>query len=161
MAVTSDELRESMRTWTSGVAVVTAAHEGFQHGMTVSSFTSVSLEPPLVVISLQIESRTCGLVMDSGKFGVTILSEDQQELSEHFAGRVGDQEDRISGLDLVYMDDLPFLTGGLAFFVCRVVDSYDGGMNRLFFGEVEASRANDLDGRPLMYFNRTYRNLPR
>ena len=94
-----EQLRQSMRAWTSGVTIVTASHAGEQHGMTVSSFTSIALEPPLVIVSLQTDSRTHDLVAESNAFAITILAEDQQGLSDLFAGRVSDAEDRLSGVE--------------------------------------------------------------
>ena len=85
-----------MRAWSSGVTVVTASYAGEQHGMTVNSFTSVSLEPPLIVISLHTGSRTQSLVSQANAFAVTILSNDQQDISDLFAGRIPDAEDRLA-----------------------------------------------------------------
>ena len=67
-----EQLRRSMRAWTSGIAIVTASHAGEQHGMTVSSFTSIALEPPLIMISVQTDSRTHNLISGSNVFAVTI-----------------------------------------------------------------------------------------
>ena len=83
----SESLRSAMRAWTTGVAIVTAVHAGRPHGMTVSSFTSISLDPPLIVISLSTGSHTHDLIRLAGAFGVTILAASQQALSERFAGR--------------------------------------------------------------------------
>ena len=94
LTVDSEILRQAMRAWTPGVTIVTASHEGEQHGMTVSSFTSIALEPPIVIISLQTDSRTHELVSQAKAFAVTILSDKQQELSDRFAGRIPDAEDR-------------------------------------------------------------------
>ena len=87
-----------MRAWSSGVTIVTAAIPDEQHGMTVSSFTSIALEPPLIIISLQTDSRTHDIVSQANAFGVTILAQDQQELSDRFAGRGGDEEERLTGV---------------------------------------------------------------
>src|SRR5512142_586533 len=96
----AEELRSAMRAWTSGVAIVTAAHGGDWHGMTVSSFTSVSLDPPMVVVSLQTASRTHDVVARAGAFGITILAESQQELSERFAQRKATMSEHVEGLEL-------------------------------------------------------------
>ena len=82
----------------AGIDDGTAIHDGEQHGMTVTSFTSVSLEPPLIIISLQDSTRTRELVYHAQAFGVTILSADQAELSERFAGRTADSDRRRIGL---------------------------------------------------------------
>jgi len=154
-----DKLRQSMRAWTSGVTVVTASHAGEKHGMTVSSFTSVALEPPVIVVSLQKDSRTHGLVSESGAFAVTILAEDQQEISDIFAGRVPDAEDRLAGLETETLETgVPFIKGGLAYLDCRVTQAIPAGTNTLFLAEVVAARG-DGEGNPLVYHDRDYRKL--
>ena len=148
-----------MRAWTSGVTVVTAFHAGEQHGMTVSSFTSIALEPPLIIVSLQTVSRTHELVAQSNIFGVTILAESQQEVSDRFAGRIPDAEDRLAGLETeTLVTGAPFIKGGLAYLDCRVSQAIEVGTNTLYLAEVIAARGNG-DGNPLVYHDRNYRKL--
>jgi len=154
-----EQLRQSMRAWTSGVTVVTASHAGEQHGMTVSSFTSIALKPPLIIISLQTDSRTHELVSQAKAFAVTILAEDQQELSERFAGRAPDVEDRLAGIGTeTLVTGAPFIKGGLAYLDCRVMQSISMGTNTLFLAEVVAARGNGA-GQPLVYHDRKYHKL--
>jgi len=154
-----EQLRQSMRAWTSGVTVVTASHAGEQHGMTVSSFTSIALKPPLIIISLQTDSRTHELVSQAKAFAVTILAEDQQELSERFAGRAPDVEDRLAGIGTeALVTGAPFIKGGLAYLDCRVMQSISMGTNTLFLAEVVAARGNGA-GQPLVYHDRKYHKL--
>jgi flavin reductase (DIM6/NTAB) family NADH-FMN oxidoreductase RutF len=148
-----------MRAWTSGVTIVTAAYGGEQHGMTVSSFTSVSLDPPLIVISLQTASQTHALVSRAKAFGVTILGADQQGLSERFAGHGEYSEDRLDGLKTeIFVTGAPLIKGGLAYLDCRVAQAIHAGMNTVFIGEVVAVRGDDHEA-PLVYHDRTYRRL--
>jgi flavin reductase (DIM6/NTAB) family NADH-FMN oxidoreductase RutF len=155
----ADELRTAMRAWTTGVAVVTAAHDGQQHGMTVSSFTSISLDPPLIAISLQSASQTHALVSKAQAFGVTILAANQRELSERFAGRAGASRERLEGLRTqTSVTGAPFIEGGLAFLDCRVRQAIPAGMNTLFIAEVVAVRGDDR-GSPLVYHDQEYRRL--
>ena len=159
MNPTLENLREAMRNWATGITIVTTSHEGVQHGMTVSSFASLSLEPPLVSVSLYNTSRTHGLVTASGHFGVTILSTKQQDISNRFAGRIPDTEDRLAGLDTeTLVSGAPFISGGLAFFDCRVTQSIPTGTNTLFLGEIVALCSRDY-GLPLLYFNQDYHQL--
>jgi len=159
MSLDPELLRRAMRAWTSGVTIVTAAHEGRQHGMTVSSFTSVALEPPLVMVSLQIGARTHELVRLSSHFGLTVLAEDQRELSARFAGQVADGDDRMAGLAVsTLVSGAPLLEGGLAWLDCRVTQAIPAGTNTLFLAEVLEARAFE-HGRPLVYFDRDYRRL--
>jgi flavin reductase (DIM6/NTAB) family NADH-FMN oxidoreductase RutF len=154
-----EQLRQSMRAWTSGVTVVTAFHASEQHGMTVSSFTSIALEPPLIIVSLQTVSRTHELVAQSNIFGVTILAESQQEVSDRFAGRIPDAEDRLAGLETeTLVTGAPFIKGGLAYLDCRVSQAIEVGTNTLYLAEVIAARGNG-DGNPLVYHDRNYRKL--
>lgn len=159
MTLDAEELRAAMRAWTSGVAIVTAAFGGHEHGMTVSSFTSISLDPPLIVISLQKTSRTREMVTQAGSFGVTILAADQQELSERFANRPAGTDHGLDGLETEKLaTGAPFIKGGLAWLDCRVSQMVPVGMNTLFIGEVVAVHVDERSA-PLIYHHRTYRQL--
>jgi len=154
------DLRLAMRRWATGVTIVTSRVNGIQHGMTVSSFTSVSLEPPTVLISLEKTTRTHELVQESGTFGVTILGRGQAEISDRFAGRQTEHQDRFLGLDTYTLESgVPLLTDGLASFDCRVVSEYEVGSHTIFIGDVLASQIKMDESQPLIYFNRNYRML--
>jgi len=157
-----EQLREGMRYWASGVGVTTAAFDGNKHGMTVSSFTSVSLEPPIILVSLHNDTRTNDMVLQSGAFAVTLLTEAQQEISARFAGQMGDDEDRFVGLESFTLETgSPMLSGGLAFFDCKLVGTYETASTTVMFGEVVAARVikKPAEVPPLVYQNRDYRQL--
>lgn len=159
MTLDPEQLRRSMRAWSSGVTIVTAAHEADRHGMTVSSFTSVSLKPPLIIISLQTDSRTHRLVSASGAFAVNILSSVQRDLSERFAGHGAPEEDRFADVESgTLLTGSPILPGALASLDCRVTQEIPVGMNTLFLAEVVSARG-DGEGQPLVYHNRQYREF--
>jgi flavin reductase (DIM6/NTAB) family NADH-FMN oxidoreductase RutF len=159
MPLDSEQLRAAMRAWTTGVTVVTATHNGVKHGMTVNSFVSISLEPALIAISLQHTSRTHNFVSKTNAFGLTILSAEQQAISDIFAGRANDAGDRFANIKTkTLITGAPLIEGGLAWMDCRVVHTYDGGMNTLFIGEVVSARS-DGKGMPLIYHNRSYWKL--
>ena len=159
MTLDAEQLRAAMRAWTSGVTIVTAAYGGEQHGMTVSSFTSISLEPPLIVISLHTATHTHRLVSLAGAFGVTILSSKQQALSERFAGRISQNGNRLDGVETeTLVSGAPFLKGGLAYLDCRVTQTITSGMNTLFIAEVIAAHGYDHK-EALIYHDRKYHNL--
>ena len=163
MPVDPEELRRAMRQWATGVTVVTSAYEGTRHGMTVNSFTSISLDPPLILVSLERQTRTHRLVNQAGVFAVTILNDQQQDLSDCFAGRYPEREDRFCNVDTyTLLTGAPSIVGGLASFDCKVVSRYEAGTHTLFIGEVVAihypSSPVDSDG-PLLYYNRSYRRL--
>jgi flavin reductase (DIM6/NTAB) family NADH-FMN oxidoreductase RutF len=157
--INSEQLRLAMRQWTTGVTVVTSESNGFRHGMTVSSFTSVSLEPPLVLVSIERDVRTHQLVSQSGIFGVSILVEEHQEISDRFAGRDSEPEDRFQGLEIFTLHTgAPLLRESLANFDCVVVDQHEAGSHSLFIGLVVAVRRG-ASGKPLVYYDRNYRQL--
>ena len=159
MTLDSEQLRAAMRAWTSGVAVVAAAHEGQTHGMTVSSFTSISLEPPMITTSLQTGSRTHELIEASGGFGLTILSHEQTKISDIFAGRMKELEDRFTGLQTeTLLTGSPLIVGGLAWMDCRLAQTVEIGMNTLLIAEVIAAKGTG-EGKPLIYHNREYWEL--
>lgn len=159
MTLDPEKLRGAMRAWTTGVTVVTAIHEGQRYGMTVNSFTSVSLEPPLISVTLKRLTHTYDLVEKSGEFAVTILSAEQGDLSDRFAGKLPDIEDRFEGVPTEQMlIDAPLIKGGTAFFNCRVVNSIPAGENTLFLAEVVAA-SGEGEGDPLVYHNRVYWKL--
>lgn len=149
-----------MRNWATGVTIVTAAQNGERHGMTVSSFTSLSLTPPLVMVSLERVAKTHQLVSMSGYFAVTILGTDQREISDLFAGRYTEEVDRFKGLDVfTLVSGAPLIANGLSFFDCRVVSTYPAGTHTLFIGEV--LEVNQGDGKPLLYYQQDYHHLTR
>lgn len=152
-------MRAAMRLWATGVAVVSSLHDGVRHGMTVSSFTSISLEPPLVLVSLSKEARTHDLVQRSGAFGVTLLNQAQQQISDRFAGRTSEGQDRFDGLESFTLHTgASFLQGGLSFLDCKVIAAQDIGDHTLFIGQVIDLQVGP-DGAPLVYYNRGYRRL--
>ena len=161
MTLDSEKLRHAMRAWTTGVAVVTATHEGEQYGMTVNSFNSVSLEPPVVSVALKQSTHTHDLVVKSGVFAATILTSEQKELSGRFAGKIPNITNRFEGVQTERLAiDAPILKNGMAYFNCRVMNSMPIGENTLFIAEVIAvSREGKDEDNPLVYHNRVYWKL--
>lgn len=158
MSISAEELKQVMRNWTSGVAIVSSQFQGIFHGMTVNSFTSVSVEPPLVVVTLANNTRTCDLVKKSHEFGVTILSSEQKEISDRFAGIMGENEDRFAGLETFSLiSSLLLISGGLAWVDCSVINELNLGKSTLFVAEVMAAKAEKGD--PLLYHDRDYFRL--
>src|SRR5262245_9644123 len=161
MTLDSETLRHAMRAWATGVAVVTAKYEDEQYGMTVNSFNSVSLEPPVISVALKQLTHTHALVLKSGLFAVTILNSEQKELSDRFAGKIPIIIDRFEGVETGRLSlDMPVIKNGLAFFNCRVMNSTPIGENTLFVAEVIDARGEG-EGDPLVYHNRLYWKLAR
>jgi len=159
MSVESDLLRQTMRFWATGVTVVTTEHLDVRHGMTVSSFTVLSLTPAQVLISLAKSARTHDLVAHSHSFGISILSANQQDISERFAGRTTEGQDRLAGLETFTMTSgAPLIAGALAHLDCHVAAMFTVGTNTIFIGDVLATKHAE-DGAPLVYFNQGYKRL--
>ncbi len=156
--VSPEELRGAMRLWPTGVAVVTVQDDGVPHGMTVNSFSCLSLDPPLVLISLQRGTRTQILIDKTGLFGVSILGADQRLLSERFA-TAAPWGARLDGLTLCTMNTgIPLVEGAPVRLDCAVENSMAAGTHEAYVGRVVALHA--LDGsQPLIYYDRTYRSL--
>jgi flavin reductase (DIM6/NTAB) family NADH-FMN oxidoreductase RutF len=159
MPTKADLFRKAMRFWATGVTIVTAEYEGIQQGMTVSSFTSVSLSPPQVLISLAQGARTHDLITRSCNFGITILDASQQEICDCFAGRVPDDMDRLEGLETITLvSGVPLLKQGLAHLDCHVVTIVGSGTHTIFIAEVLSTQSGEA-GEPLLYFNRGYQKI--
>jgi flavin reductase (DIM6/NTAB) family NADH-FMN oxidoreductase RutF len=159
MAIDSETLRAVMRHWTTGVAILTARNGAHAHGMTVNSFTSVSLEPPLVLVSVERNTRTHTLVEQSRAFAISMLGVHQSALSDHFAGRHTETTDRLDGLPTyTAITGAPILRDNIGYLDCLVVAAHPAGTHTIFIGEVAAAHASG-DAPPLVYFNRGYHSL--
>ncbi len=127
--------------------------------MTVSSFTSVSLTPAQVLISLAQNTRTHGLIILSRHFGISILASNQVEISDRFAGRISDEMNRLDDVETISLvSGVPLLKQGLAQFDCRVVTTLESGTHTIFIGEVLSAQSSQ-GGDPLLYYNRGYQKI--
>jgi flavin reductase len=155
MAVSTDAYRDAARLYASGVTLVGVSRDGKPHGMTATAFAAVSLEPPLVLVCLELNSRTRAAALASGHFSVNILSAAQKDIAETFS-RAGDKDfDAIPhSLD---PGGAPLLAEALAAMSCRVVSTARGGDHDVVVGEVLS--ASTRPGEPLLYYDRTYRTL--
>jgi flavin reductase (DIM6/NTAB) family NADH-FMN oxidoreductase RutF len=142
--------------WPSGVTVITTLVDGVWHGMTASSFSSVSAEPPLVSVCLDKKLYTHDLLVRSGIYGVNILAKDQTEIGKIFAGMHPEVEDRFAGLDVeTATTGVPLLAESLAWLDCRITNYYDAGDHTIFVGEVMDARVARAST-PLLYHSRTW-----
>jgi flavin reductase (DIM6/NTAB) family NADH-FMN oxidoreductase RutF len=145
-------LRRTLGMFATGVTVVTALKNDQVHGMTANAFMSVSLEPPLVLISVDRRTKMCALLHEGMHYGVSVLCATQAALSDRFAGRSDEEEPRFC-----VVKDTPLVDGALAHFVARVERSYWGGDHSLFLGRVEYARQNP--GTPLLFHGGRYEKL--
>ena len=144
-------LRDVMGGFPQGVVVVTAQGDEGPRGITVSSFTSVTLTPPRILICIMKESRAHSAIA-KGPFVVNVLSEKQGALSDHFASPKLSSEEQFAE----YRS--PKLDGCLGYLHCRVVDQTEQGDHTVFFGEVERAEMGD-EGKPLVFCSREYWGL--
>jgi len=155
----SEDLRNAMRQWTTGVSIVCSGWERQIHGMTVNSFSSVSLDPPLISVSLANDSRTGKMVQESGLFSVSILHEGQRDLADIFSGKTGEKENRFDGVELIqHSDGVPAIKNSLAILNCLVREKLILKNSTLYLAEVTHSEVTD-EGKPLIYHNRGYWTL--
>lgn len=144
----------------TGITVITVEREpGLVHGMTANSFTSVSLDPLLVLICVDNNARLLSFLDLQGRFGVNILKDNQQSVSEHFAKTVQDDEanERL-GIHFGWTSTgIPLLEEALAHLACNVVAKHPAGDHTLFLAEVESM--DESEGNPLLYHLGKYRRM--
>lgn len=158
MPVDQETFRDLMSRWASGITVITSQHEGRPHGMTANSFSSLSLNPPLVLVCVGKGKLTHSLVYEHRAFGIHILDSTMQELSDRCAG--------FRGEDAHWLDDVPshrevtgapILNDSLGWMDCTLREALDGGDHTIFIGEIQA--AGSREGEPLLWFRRGYHTL--
>lgn len=156
MGVSKEEFRTALGRFASGVTVVTAkGAQGELLGITVSAFSSVSLEPPLVLVCIDKRASLHGHLSEGAHFAINILGEDQELMSRRFASK---DEDRFDGTAYrESADGAPLIEGALATLECRAIHAYPGGDHTIIVGEVESTSVGD--GRPLAYFRGGYVQL--
>jgi 3-hydroxy-9,10-secoandrosta-1,3,5(10)-triene-9,17-dione monooxygenase reductase component len=156
MSVDPADFRRALGQFAAGVTVVTTRDaKGRSLGLTVTAFSSVSLDPPLVLVCVDHRSEAHVGFRDAGLFGVSILAEGQQDLSKRFA--VGGAA-KFKGLELpAGHTGVPLIPGAVAHLECRVKATHEAGDHRIYVGEVLAVNVNP--GRPLLYHDRDYRKL--
>ena len=146
--------RKTLGMFATGVTVLTTRVGEQVHGMTANAFMSVSLSPPLVLISIDRRAKMGALLHEGTRFGVSVLEARQTGLSDRFAGRVADELPEAT-FEIVH--ETPLVDSALAHLVARVVRSYWGGDHSLFLGQVEFARYGE--GRPLLFHGGRYERL--
>lgn len=154
-SVTEREFRDTLARWASGVTVITATHEGERYGMTAASFSSLSLDPPLVLICVARSASSHDGLVGAPGFAVHILGAEQAELSGLFS-RPGEGkfDGRVQGTGPF---DAPLLPFGVARLVCERHATLDGGDHTILVGRVVSTELAGTD--PLIYCNRAYGRL--
>src|SRR5256886_15673806 len=149
-AIDAQLFRRTLSRFATGVTVITVAHQEHVHGMTANAFMSVSLHPPLVLISVGHNAQMYKLLALDARYGVSMLSDDQEGLSRHFGGRPMD------GLEIAFIMEkgVPLLKGAIAHIVARVVDVRQAGGHTLFLGGVENLHVRHCS--PLLFYQGSY-----
>ena len=158
MTVNADEFKKALQLWASGVTVVTTKSERLGIlGMTATSFTSVSLDPPLILVCISAAAETGEGIQDSQYFAVNILTADQELVSNQFAGGCS-MENRFAEISWEEGNTgVPVLNDSLASIECKVIQQVRAGTHWILVGEVQHKICRP--GFPLLYFKSGYREL--
>jgi flavin reductase (DIM6/NTAB) family NADH-FMN oxidoreductase RutF len=148
-----ERFRSVMGHFPTGVTVVTAGTPEGPVGMTANAVCSLSLEPLLLLVAFDNESRTLPVVRETGRFGVNILAAGQEDLARLFASKAGERE-KFAGIPHALHDGIPVIDGALAWIGCRLERLIEAGDHTIGIGAVEAAEAGA--GEPLIWFRGSY-----
>ena len=159
MPVGPEGFKELLSRWASGVSVVTTNDDGMLYGLTVSSFSSLSLDPPPILVCLSNENRLISMVRSCGRFAVSLLGAHQVNASNYFARSGRAPSSDFTEIEGEWTDfDVPVVKGALAWAACSVHELVEKGDHTIVIGQVEHSGVGSRE-EPLLYFNRGYRTL--
>jgi len=152
------KFKDALSRWASGVSVVTTNDDGMLYGLTVSSFSSLSLDPPLILVCLHNSNRMPEMIRKSASFGVSILGADQEEASNYFARPGREPTSEFTEIPGKWTTSgQPVVDGALAHLVCEVHALIPQGDHTIVVGRVVEAHARE--GEPLLYYNRGYREI--
>ena len=155
MPIDDARFKEAMSHFASGVTVVTTEHAGTRYGITVASFASVSLHPPLVMVCIEKSAKSHDAIHNAGYFGLSILGQSQADVSGRFASKA---DDKFAGITTRRSEHgMPLIDGAICTLECRVHSELPGGDHTIYVGEVLDSSTSD--GAPLVYFRSSYREI--
>lgn len=156
MPIEKNELRQVMGHFATGVTIITTLTKaGEMHGLTANAFTSVSLEPPLLLISVDKKAESWPAFEESRVFTVNILADDQEGLSRKFAVSGGNKFGGVAYR--IGANGAPILDGTLAYIECTLYAAYDGGDHSIYLGEIQQAEIHE--GKPLLFYRGGYREL--
>ncbi len=154
-----DAFKQVMRRWASTVTIVTTRKDDVIYGLTATAFSSLSVNPPEVFVSVYKQTRTHPLIAQGGVFCVNFLGPDMIHLSDRFAGRYP-HEERFQGVRYrAEITGAPVLDDAIAYLDCVVARTFDAGDHTIFVGAVQAGGVQRPDDAPLLYFNGRYHTL--
>lgn len=158
--VSPEDFKGALASWASGVTVVTTRVNDVEYGLTVSSFSSLSFDPLCILVCIQNQNRLGSMINDSGSFGVSILAQGQEEISNHFAmpGRepVPSYNDQFP--TKVMETGSPLFNGAIGYLDCELHQSIPAGDHHIVIGKVVGASFDD-DKEPLLYYRRGYRKV--
>jgi flavin reductase len=159
MSLTTNDFRQAMGAFATGVTVITVDQDGEVHGMTANAFCSVSLDPVLVLVCVDQRARTHGHLHARKRFGINVLRSDQQAVSEYYARAFEDhQHAEEAGASFERTaHSTPVLGGALAYLECRLHSTQQAGDHTIFIAEVEDVVVRG--GEPLLFFRGQYRGM--
>lgn len=157
--VDAARFKQAARGFASGVTVVTTRHDDQVYGITVSAFMTLSLEPLQILVSIRKGNRLHDMILESRRFVVNILREEQRKVSEYFArsGRPTHTETFPEVETYPDVTGAPVIKDCLSYFDCYLATAYPAGDHTIFIGDVVAAGASE--GKPLLYFSGEYRGL--
>jgi flavin reductase (DIM6/NTAB) family NADH-FMN oxidoreductase RutF len=156
MPIERNELRRVMGHFATGVTVITTmSKEGKLHGLTANAVSSLSLDPPLLIICVDKKAESYSCFEDSKVFTVNILADDQEDISRRFAVSGGEKFEGVAYRRGA--NGAPILNGALAHLECKLYASYDGGDHTIYLGQIE--EAETREGKPLLFFRGGYREI--
>ncbi|HVO63445.1 MAG TPA: flavin reductase family protein [Terriglobales bacterium] len=157
--LTQAEFRKALGCFATGVTVITVDQDGEVHGMTANAFTSVSLDPMLVLVCVDHRARTHAHLHAKKRFGINVLSENQRAISEYYARATEThQHAEQAGARFEHTrHGTPVLHGALAYLECRLQSAHDAGDHTIFIAEVEDATVRD--GNPLLFFRGKYQGI--
>jgi flavin reductase (DIM6/NTAB) family NADH-FMN oxidoreductase RutF len=152
----TQEFRAVCGQFATGITVITTTHQEKHYGFTANSFTSVSLEPPVVLFCLKTASETNKAFQASKRFAINILSADQEVISNAFASSKNSQEVRFEQVELI-AHSVPVIQGSLGYLVGDIIKHEEVGDHMVYYGQV--AEGKHFDGNPLLYAKGGYQRL--
>ena len=157
--VSPEDFKGALGSWAAGVTVVTTKHDNMVYGITVSSFSSLSVDPLLVLVCLADSNRLPAMIRDSKHFAISILAEGQDQISSWFSKSGREPVQHFEDFGTVeWHTGSPIITGSVAHLDCELFQAVPGGDHTIMIGKV-AGAAFDPTKKPLIYYRRGYRSL--
>ena len=154
----TEDFKKSLSRFASGVTIVTYSDGKIKGGITVSSFSSLSMDPPLILFNINKSTPSHEKLISSTHFAVHILSTTQEEQSNQFSSSKTDKNEILDSISSEMISSCPIIPGFLSLLVCENHKSYDGGDHTIFLGKIISVKTDEAR-EPLLYYNRAYHTL--